>query len=186
MKKQDSQNPEKKPLLTPPDQNDTQFIKHSHPDTDGEVFEFDDLTATQQNFIRNNNFQHTTQCELITIFGLTKKRPDIGISELCKLSKMVRSKYYQITAKPDFYPIMEELRRVRVEVDTETAYGGLVKLMKNADPNVAFKAIKMFLENNGAKFGFGKKEENSGVLQIQIEDKRHDKPTYSDEDLQGV
>jgi hypothetical protein len=51
---------------------------------------------------------------------------------------------------------------------------------------VALKAVKFFMENNGAKYGFGKKEENTGVLQIQIEDKRNDKPTYTADELQHV
>jgi hypothetical protein len=186
MKKQDSQNSEKKALAFPPDQNDPLLITHSHPDSDGEIFEFADLSEKEQHFIRNNNFQHSTQCELITFFGIVRKRPDISTTDLCKISKLNRHKYYKICHKPEFLPILEELRRVRVEADTETAYSVMVKLMKHADPNVAFKCAKFVLENNGAKWGFGKKEENTGVLQIQIEDKRHDKPQYSDTDLQDV
>ena len=184
MKKQDSQNSEKKALAQTPNENQTPI--QSTPDTDGEIFEFDDLSDKEKHFIRNNNFQPSTQCELITMFGLVKKRPDISTTDLCRLSKLNRHKYYKICHKPEFLPILEELRRVRIETDTETAYSVMVRLMKHADPNVAFKSAKFVLENNGTKWGFGKKEENTGVLQIQIEDKRHDKPQYSDTDLQDV
>ena len=188
MKKNDSKNTENKKLAQLPtgEERDEKIQPPTEAEDETRFVQFNELSKGTQDFLTNSRLDRATYNQFIVLFAALKENPKISITDLCAKAQMHRATYYYWHKKPEFLAQLDEIRRVRIEKDTENGYNVLVKLMSNPDPNVALKAAKFFLENNGAKYGFGKKEENTGVLQIQIEDKRNDKPTYTDEELQDV
>lgn len=188
MKKNDSKNTENKKLAQLPtgEERDENIQPPTEAEDETRFVQFNELSKGTQDFLTNSRLDRATYNQFIVLFAALKENPKISITDLCAKAQMHRATYYYWHKKPEFLAQLDEIRRVRIEKDTETAYSVINKLINNPDPNVALKAAKFFLENNGAKYGFGKKEENTGVLQIQIEDKRNDKPTYTDEELQDV
>lgn len=151
----------------------------------GEI-KFTSLTKELQDFINNSGFALKTKERLPQFFTLLDKDPDMSITDLCQKSGLKRSTYYLLVRNKAFSQQLTEFRANRIREDVRSSYGALVKLTKSKNEMVAFQAIKFMLENNGQEFGFGKKDDNTGVVRIEIEDKRSETPTYSDEDLADV
>lgn len=151
-------------------------------------FKYNDLNAALRAILDNSehNYTQVTKDHVAAFFALLDKNPNESITTLCKQSGLSRSTYYKLVENKAFAEQLAIARRMRVDADVDNAYNMMVRLTTHKDPKISFAASKFLLENNGQKYGFGKKEDHSGVLQIEVLDKREDKPMYSEDELQDV
>jgi hypothetical protein len=149
-------------------------------------FTFESLSKGLQDFINNMPLRNKTRLRIPVFFGLLHKNPNMTATDLCLKSGIRRPTYCRLLENKAFAEQIQIFKRIRIADDVKNSYDRLIKLINSPDEKIAFAAVKFMLENNGQEFGFGKKDDNSGVLKIEIEDKRTDKPVYTDDELADI
>ena len=149
-------------------------------------FTFEQLSKGLQDFINSLTLRNKTRHRIPVFFGLMHKNPNMSVTELCLKSGIRRPTYSRLLENKAFAEQIQIFKRIRIADDVKSSYDRLMKLVNSKDEKIAFAAVKLMLENNGQEFGFGKKDDNSGVLKIEVEDKRTDKPIYSADDLADI
>ena len=149
-------------------------------------FTFENLSKGLQDFINSLTLRNKTRHRIPVFFGLLHKDPNMSVRDLCAKSGIRRPTYTRLLENKAFAEQIQMFRRIRIADDVKSSYDRLMKLVNSKDEKIAFAAVKLMLENNGQEFGFGKKDDNSGVLKIEMHDKRADKPTYTDDELADI
>lgn len=123
----------------------------------------------------------------LDIATIINNHPRIPKSHILRALDINNGTYYTITKNPIIGEYLTSLRRTVLEDDVIEAALILRRLMRDADPRVAFGAVKFILENNGQMYGYGIKEDNTKAgIKIIVEDKRTNSTLYSEEDLKDV
>ena len=151
-----------------------------------EVLGFADLSAELQDAI-NTTVGFSVHTNVVDMFNLLLANPNIPVMELLLGAKISNNTYYgKLLGNQVIKNQIIEYRKMKSFDDVVSAYGVMVALTKNSNPQIAFNASKFLLENIGQMYGFGKKDETAATSVFELIDKRTEKPKYSNQELEDI